>query len=564
MPTRLVVPIMVESVTQAHARAAVAAERGADLVEYRLDHFEEPDQVGTLVGGSPLPCIVTCRPTWEGGEYDGNEQDRISLLEHACLPAAARGEDAAAGMDSHRSGIGPAYVDVELAAYQSSANLRQKVGLMVSHDDQPRRDVGTGLILSSHDFTTRPADLDRKVMAMAEAPACRVIKAAWRARSLRDNLEAFEIIGRRLKPTIALCMGEFGLPSRVLARKFGALLTFASLDDSQATAPGQPTVDELKNLYRWDRLGPDTRVYGVIGYPVGHSLSPAIHNAGFDALPGGGYDGVYLPMPIPPEYEHFKATTLSWLDFEGLHFRGASVTIPHKANLLRFVEEQGGEIEPLAAAIGAANTLTKRTDGTLYASNTDYAALLDATCDALGIGRDGLSGRRVAVLGAGGAARAAVAGFGDAGCDVTVFNRTADKAAALAERFGAIAAPLDTCDPWGFDVVINCTPVGMHPNVDATPVARVQGPGVGVQESGRTAERGAVSGPRTPNPEPRPLIFDTIYNPAETRLLREAKAAGCATVSGVEMFVRQAAAQFELWTGRAAPLDVFRRVMHNA
>ena len=254
MPTRLVVPIMVESVTQAHARAAVAAERGADLVEYRLDNFVEPDQAGALVGGSPLPCIVTCRPTWEGGEYDGNEQDRISLLEHAALPA---------------DGGGPAYVDVELAAYQSSANLRQKVGLMVSHDDQPRRDVGTGLILSAHDFTTRPADLDRRVMAMAEAPACRVIKATWRARSLRDNLEAFEIIGRRLKPTIALCMGEFGLPSRVLARKFGALLTFASLDDSQATAPGQPTVDELKNLYRWDR--PRPRHHGLRRHRLPHS-----------------------------------------------------------------------------------------------------------------------------------------------------------------------------------------------------------------------------------------------------------------------------------------------------
>ena len=308
MPTRLVVPILVESVVQAHARAAVAGERGADLVEYRLDTFVEPDQVATLVGGSPLPCIVTCRPTWEGGEYDGNEQERISLLEYACLPAAASSprDRAADGPASTTRGVSgaPAYVDVELAAYQSSANLRQKVGLMVSHDDQLRRDVGTGLILSAHDFTTRPADLDRRIMAMAEAPACRVIKVAWWARSLRDNLEAFEILGRRLKPTIALCMGEFGLPSRVLARKFGALLTFASLDGSQATAPGQPTVDELKNLYRWDRLGPETAVYGVIGYPVGHSLSPAIHNAGFDAA---GYDGVYLPMPIPPEYEHFKA-----------------------------------------------------------------------------------------------------------------------------------------------------------------------------------------------------------------------------------------------------------------
>ena len=202
---------------------------------------------------------------------------------------------------------------------------------------------------------------------------------------------------------------------------------------------------------------------------------------------------------------------LSWLDFEGLHFRGASVTIPHKANLLRFVEEQGGEVEPLAAAIGAANTLTKREDGCLYASNTDYAALLDAVCDAWGVERGALSGRRVAVLGAGGAARAAVAGFTDAGCGVTVFNRTADKAAALAARFGATSAPLDECDPLSFDVVINCTPVGMHPNVDATPLALAERP-----STSTTYEKPSASS-QTPDPRPQTLVFDTIYNPAETR-----------------------------------------------
>ncbi|MEM9419091.1 MAG: type I 3-dehydroquinate dehydratase [Planctomycetota bacterium] len=372
--TRLTVPITVHDRPSALADATRAAEMGADLVEYRVDTFCPPEvdveEVQKLVAESPLPCIVTCRPTWEGGAYDGDEMHRLALIEHAGL-----GQD----------GVTPAYLDVELKAYESSANLRQKVGLVVDHDTQPRPDVSTGLILSSHDFVTQPSDLDRKLMAMAEAEACRVIKLAWRARSLRDNLEAFEIIRRKLKPTIALCMGDEGLASRVLAKKFGALLTFAALDPAQGTAPGQPTVRDLKELYRWDAIREDTAVYGVIGYPVGHSMSPAFHNAGFDET---GHNGVYLPMPIPPEYEHFKATALSWLEYKPLHFRGASVTIPHKANLLRFVEEQGGEIEPLAATIGAANTLTKRDDGSLYASNTDYAALLDAVCDALSIGRD--------------------------------------------------------------------------------------------------------------------------------------------------------------------------------
>lgn len=522
--TRIAVPLMVSEVDTALAQAARAAEFGADLVEFRIDHLTDTDAIERLVAGSPIPCIVTCRPTWEGGEYDGDEMQRISLLEHAGL-----GKD----------GITPAYLDVELKAYQSSANLRQKVGLVVDHKDQQRPDITAGLILSSHDFQTMPSDLDRRALAMADSPACRVIKLAWKARSLRDNLEAFEILRRKLKPTVALCMGEAGLASRVLAKKFGALLTFASLDDQSGTAPGQPTIEQLKRLYRWDAVGEKTRVFGVIGWPVGHSMSPRFHNAGFDAT---GFDGVYLPMPIPPEYEHFKATVLSWLDYGPLHFRGASVTIPHKQNLLRFVEEQGGEVEALAAKIGAANTLTKRDDGSLYASNTDYAALLDAVCDAWSVPRDGLTGKKVAVLGAGGAARAAVAAFTEYGCVVSVWNRTVAKAEALAEQFGATANAIEALDPLAFDLLINCTPVGMHPAVDATPVVWPDGLPEGVAA---------------------PLVFDTIYNPAETVLLREAKALGCKTIGGAEMFVRQGAAQFALWTGLEPPLEVFREVVNE-
>ncbi len=521
--TKLCVPIMVESVDQALSDADAARTAGADLVELRLDRFtEDRDAAVELVKACPLPCIVTIRPAWEGGEYDGDDMHRVALIEHLGIACA---------------GHGPAYFDVELAAYDRSANLRQKINLVVDHEDQPRR-TDTGLILSSHDFETRPSDLTRRIAAMAGFRGCRVVKLAWAARSLRDNLEAFEIIRDRTKPTIALCMGEAGLMSRVLAKKFGALLTFAAIDGAHGTAPGQPTIEELKTLYRWDRLNADTEVFGVIGHPVGHSMSPAIHNAGFDAI---DYNGVYLPMPIPPAYEHFKATVGSLLAEPSLNFRGASVTIPHKQNLQRFVEEMGGEIEPLSAKIGAANTLTVRGDGVLYASNTDYAAALDAVCDALKINREQLGGNRVAVLGAGGAARAVVAGFAHYQAAVTVYNRTVEKAAELADAFDARHAGLDAIGSAGFDILINCTPIGMHPNEDATPYDF------------------------TSNPQPAtstlPLVFDTIYNPVETRLLREAKAAGCITVSGVEMFVRQAASQFELWTGENAPTANFREAV---
>jgi 3-dehydroquinate dehydratase/shikimate dehydrogenase len=526
--TKLAASIMVYDLEQALASAARAAEFGAELVELRIDQFTaDGEAIRRLIERCPLPCIVTCRPRWEGGTYDGDEPTRLAVFEE--LGAASRR---------------PAYVDVELAAYQRSPQLRQVIDKLVDHPGQQgHRD--TGLILSSHDFTSRPSDLHRKIKAMADEEACRVIKVAWKARSLRDNLEAFEILREQYKPAIALCMDELGLPSRVLAKKFGALLTFASLDRQAGTAPGQPTLTELKDLYRWDKLGRDTAVFGVIGYPVGHSLSPHVHNAGFDAV---GFDGVYLPMPIPPEYEHFKATVASWLAMPALHFRGASVTIPHKENLLRYVAEHGhgrDEVEPLAAEIGAANTLLVRADGSLYAGNTDYAAAIDAVCAALNVRRPQLAGKRIAVIGAGGAARAIVCALAHYGAHVRVYNRTPQRAAALAERYagkaGEVSAgSLEEVSGRPCDVLINCTPIGMYPRVEASPLERENLP---------------------PNFGPGVLVFDTIYNPAETKLLREAKAAGCLTIGGLEMFVRQAAAQFQLWTGEQAPIETFRRVL---
>ena len=522
--TKLAVSIFVRDLDRALADTAKAAEFGAEVVEYRIDQFADDAQpVVELVQRAALPCILTCRPTWEGGLYDGDENERLDLLARAAAATPA-----------------PAYIDLELAAYTDNPAARR---LAARITESPEPATATGLILSTHDFRQRPAQLHTRLAAMADAPECRVMKVAWRARSLRDNLEALEIAQQQYKPTIALCMGEFGLPSRVLAGKFGALLTFASLDKDSTTAEGQPTVDELVRLYRWRQINKQTRVYGVIGDPVAHSMSPAIHNAGFDAAE---HNGAYLPLRIPPEYEHFKATVGAWLDFAPLNFAGASVTSPHKQNLMRFVEETGGEVEPLAKTIGAANTLVRNDNGSLFACNTDYAAALDAVCAAQRIARDGLSGKRIAVLGAGGAARAAVAGFAHYGATVVIYNRTAEKAQQLAEQFNGqtgkvVAAPMDKLSACCCDVMINCTPIGMYPDVNASPI-----------DGHEMKHWGADT-----------LVFDTIYNPPRTKLLQQADAAGCATVSGVEMFVRQGAAQFERWTGREAPLETFRHVMHE-
>lgn len=518
--TQIAASIMVDSLPQAHATAAKAGEEGADLVEYRIDAFDDgPGEMVELVENSPLPCILTCRSSDEGGLFGGTEDERLQKYALAC-----------SGRQK------PAYIDYELKAWQADGKLREFVKRELIRGDEQSQSDRPGLILSTHDFDGRPGDLMQRIQAMADEPACHVIKFAYRARSLRDNLEAFELLQMRTKPMVALCMEEVGQPSRILAKKFGGFLTFASPSVGKGTAPGQATIAQLKQGYRWDKLSAETQVFGVIGHPVAHSMSPAIHNAGFEAI---DFPGVYLLMPIPPEYEHFKATVSTWLAMESLQFNGASVTIPHKENLLRFVREQGGEIEPLAEQIGAANTLTRRADGSLYASNTDYAAALDAVCDGMDIPRTQLAGKRVAVIGAGGAARAVVAGFAAAGATVVVYNRTLERAEALAEEFNGslgkvVAARMEKLCGSCCEIYINCTPIGMHPNVEASPMEEVP--------------EGVV-------------VFDTIYNPIETKLLRDAKERGCIAISGTEMFVRQAVGQFELWTQRTAPAEVFEKVM---
>lgn len=537
--THLCVSIAVEApdeVDRALADAARAVEHGADMVEWRIDALAEGDDAlrhaRRLVRGSPVPCIVTVRGAREGGEWRGNDADRLSFLEALCT---ADGEPA------------PTYVDFELADMQRSANLRQKLELCVAHPGQVRT-VGTRLILSAHDFEGRPPALLRQWAAMAESDACAVAKVAWRARSVRDNVEAFELLRTRTKPAIALCMGEAGLMSRVLAPKFGAFLTFAHAgNDSDAhraaanaagTAPGQVSVQEMVDLYGFRRIGPATRVFGVIGWPVGHSRSPQVHNEWFRR---DGRDAVYVPIPVPPEYEHFKATVAELLAFAPLDFRGASVTLPHKEHLVRFVREHGGQVDALAARIGAANTLLVEPGGALRCTNTDAPAAVDALCHGMGLERAALREKRIAVLGAGGVARAVAAGLADEGARVVVFNRnevraqhmcaeltqgTAGAAAGCGALEGRIVVGRSSEIACGcFHAFVNCTPVGMAggPEPDGSPL-----------------------------PDDVPLddtvtVMDTVYAPRDTPLIREARSRGARTVDGWAMFMKQAERQYALW-----------------
>ena len=334
-------------------------------------------------------------------------------------------------------------------------------------------------------------------------------------------------------------MGEAGTVSRILAKKFGAFLTFASLADGEASAPGQLTIAEMKNLYRWDAIKPSTKTYGVVAHPVRHSMSPAIHNAAFDAT---GFDAVYLPLLVEPSYEAFKAFMETFVNFPGLDLSGLSVTIPHKQNALRYLKEKGAEVEELADRIGAVNTIDiRRDDGIkLAGSNTDYAAILHSVTDKMGISRHELKNLPIAILGAGGTGRAALAAFAHYGAKVFITNRTHDRAAELAKEFSATAVSLDELCKSDCRVWINTTSVGMHPNIDASPFDDVKIP----------FTRDTV-------------VFDTVYNPIQTKLLKQAETAGAATINGVEMFVRQAEAQFTLWTKLKAPREVMREVVEN-
>ncbi|HEX2972198.1 MAG TPA: shikimate dehydrogenase [Tepidisphaeraceae bacterium] len=506
--THLCVAIFVTELAKAKREIALAAEAGADMVELRVDRFTEPAQVQELVRSSILPCIVTCRPVWEGGQCELGDVERLAILDAAGQSQAG-------------------YIDVELETTRRGLQL-----------------PGWRTIVSSHDFTGRPDRLYNLLHELNSSSAD-VVKIVWAARTIRDNLEAFEVLKTRQKPTIALCMGEAGLISRILANKFGAFLTFAAPNSSTGTAPGQIAVGEMKSLYRWDAINEKTRVYGVVGQPVMHSMSPAIHNGAFEAI---GYDGVYLPLLVEASYESFKAFMETFVAFEGLDLSGLSVTIPHKQNALRYLQSKGAEVEPLAQAIGSVNTiLIDRDSGTprLRGMNTDYAAILDSITAKLDISRAELAKYRVAVLGAGGTGRTAVAGLAHYGASVVVYNRTLDRAEELAREFNGrsgqvTAASLEQIGQTDCSIIINTTSVGMHPKVEASPL--------GENPQGLTKDS---------------LVFDCVYNPMKTKLLAQAEAAGARTISGVEMFVRQAVAQFEAWTHKPAPVAVMRQIVEH-
>ncbi|MBN2376164.1 MAG: shikimate dehydrogenase [Sedimentisphaerales bacterium] len=518
--TYLTVPIKVSRLNDSLDEIGRAKGAGAEAVELRLDYARgklADGEIQTLIGSARrlgLMVLATCRPEWEGGSFKGPEQQRLEILRQA----------AAGGAD---------FVDVELACFErEDFDIQHLTGADLAKSGIQK----AKLLLSSHDFNAKPVDIAERLDRMAGFGAD-VRKIAYQADSIEDSFEALDVLrefSAAGQAVVALAMGPAGVITRILAKKLGAFLTFASLVPDSETAPGQLTVEQMKGVFRWDEVGCDTKVFGVIGYPVAHSMSPALHNGSFLQV---NYNGLYLPMLVEPPRQRFQDFVDGMRQRQWLNLRGLSVTIPHKHNALEYVRDHGGQLEPLAEKIGAVNTLLFEGDQ-VSGFNTDYAGSLDAITNTLGISRYELKGMSAAVVGAGGAARALVAGLTDVGAQVTIYNRTVEKAQVLGQEFNCQWKPLEQLRQMDCELLVNATSIGMHPIVDASPVPA------------ECLKKGMA-------------VFDTVYNPWQTRLLCDAEAVGATVIDGVAMFVNQAAAQFEMFTQQRAPLALMRKIVES-
>jgi 3-dehydroquinate dehydratase/shikimate dehydrogenase len=470
---RLVVTIAAP--TMAELRRQRDAVADADLLELRLDHVADVDVAGALAGRRH-PVVVTCRPTWEGGHFAGSEESRRAVLECA-LKAGAE------------------YVDVEFKAAWAR-ELIKSTG-------------GKRLVLSTHDFQGVPDDLVERVRAM-RAMGAEVVKVAVMTRCLADSLRLLAL--ERTGQTVLIGMGAAGWPTRVLAAHFHSAWSYAG----DGHAPGQIAASRMLNEFRFRNITEQTAVYGVVGFPLSHSISPSMHNAAFRAA---GADAVYLPL-VAASAEDFTMFATA------LGVSGASITIPYKVDLFK----RADDVDELSAKVGAVNTY-RRHQGHWHARNTDVSGFLAPLR-----GRMDLRGARAAVLGTGGAARAVVVALASMGTDVTVYGRSRSKAEAVASIAGAASAVFPVT-PLSWDLLVNATPVGLYPNVDDTVF---EGPFDGK------------------------VVYDLLYNPTETRLLKDAAAAGCATIGGLEMLVAQAEDQSEWWLGRRPPAGLMEGAAREA
>ncbi len=370
------------------------------------------------------------------------------------------------------------------------------------------------ILLSYHNFRSTPPNLARVARKLERAPHD-ATKIAAHCRTIRDAARVLDL-ARGRRDRVIVPMGELGIAARILALRAGSALAYAPV--ALATAPGQSSLEDLSDLYRADKLTRRTRIYGVIGDPIAHSLSPLMQNTAFHAR---RVDAIYVPFRVL-DLRDFVAAIAP------LELSGFSITLPHKEKILRYLDD----CDPLAREIGAVNTVVVRAGGSLYGYNTDYVAVLRAVER-----RVRLAGSRVLLLGAGGAARAAAFALAQGGAMVSICARRPQRAVQLARAVGGEAIPRRNVRGEFFDAIVNCTPLGLRPG-DASPLS--------------AAEMNCR------------IAMDMIYRPRVTKFLQLAQKKGIETITGVDMFVAQGAAQWEIWTGLRAPEAAMRSAVERA
>jgi 3-dehydroquinate dehydratase/shikimate dehydrogenase len=468
-----------------------------NFLEFRLDYLPKPLLALSalrqfLTENTAATVIATCRCKENGGRFTGSSSAALDVL----LKAAEAGFQ---------------LVDVELESIEK----------LPKNTMQHLREAGAAVIISHHDFTATK-DLDA-IYKRAEPFAPEFLKVVPTARALADNLTLMRFLERMEDnpgmSVVGICMGDAGIISRVLGLRAGSAFTFAAASLGEETAPGQIAARTLLETYRVDQVDAATKVYGVAGNPIRTSLSPLMLNTAFRRET---VNAVYLALQTSKADDLFKL-------MREVPIQGLSVTMPLKVDVIPFLERT----DPLSARIGAVNTILRAQDGKFYGFNTDVPGIIGPLERRLN-----LATAKVLVLGAGGAARAAVFGCRDKGAEVYILNRTPETAQKLAKQSGSKVIKREAVAKAGFDVIINATPIGMAGN--KTP------PLLGPEDL--TAR----------------FVFDLVYNPLETPLLRMARQKGIAAISGVEMFVHQGARQFEIWTGKPAPEEEMLKVVLHA
>ncbi len=505
---RVCVPVCACSLREMESEIVVA-NKLCDIVELRFDCLE-PSEMGnafdlleSILESQTRPVIITFRPAEQGGRREISIAQRKAFWTQIKTVLKKHKQNAAA---KH-------YVDLEFADGFAAEKMFEFADI-------------AKVICSHHDFSESPPELQNLYERMSSTGAS-VIKIAVTARDATDCIEVFRLLGRarrEQRELIALAMGEAGLLTRVLGPSRGAFLTFASSEAGRETARGQITADDLEKIFRLRSIDKETLITGIIGSPVSHSLSPQIHNAGFAAT---RLNAVYLPIEVARLDDFMRRMANPRTREIEWHLRGFSVTAPHKTGILKNLDW----IEPKANEIGAINTVVIE-GAELRGYNTDADAALVPLRNLLS-----LKNAKVAVIGAGGAARALLWGLRQSGSLTTLFARDPERAKQTAERFGATSAVLSGAKFDGFDVVINATPLGTRGKFEEITPATAQ----------------QLRGAR--------FAYDLVYNPEITLFMREALQAGCQTIGGLSMLVEQAAGQFKLWTKQAAPVNVMREAV---